>query len=327
METKTQPFDDIKNLVSTLPDADADIAARIHEILATTDSDLNPLGRFDATIPWLGSWQGRLDPQIDKPLAAVFVGSHDVAHAVMGVAPATKGRERLDKISEGRAAARGLAAAQNAGFKVFDMGIAQPAADMSVGPSLRERECVAAIAFGMEAIAANADMIVLGDAGLGSATAAAGIARGLYGGSAEYWAGGQDSHAALRVETVEKAASVHKDILDDPLQVLRCFGGRDIAGIFGAILAARHQKIPVLLDGFVVCAAAAVLYELNPHSLDHCLAAHITVEPAHGALLDRIGKTPLLDLGVGIGDGSGAIIALGVLKTVLSGYHEMMDER
>ena len=112
---------------------------------------------------------------------------------------------------------------------------------------------------------------------------------------------------------------MHKDLLNSPLDVLRCFGGRDIAGIVGAIVAARHQGIPVLLDGYVTCAAAAVLHAVNPKALDHCIAAHITTEPAHGALLDRIGMKPVLDFGIGIGDGSGAALTLGALKAATEG--------
>ena len=158
---------------------------------------------------------------------------------------------------------------------------------------------------------------------LGSATAAAGIARGLYGGTSEYWASGLDGRAAARIAVVETAAKLHKDHLHNPLEILRRFGGRDIAGLCGAILAARHQKIPVLLDGFVSCAAAAVLHQINPRALDHCMAAHLTKEPGHRALLDRIGMSPLLDFGMGIGDGSGAAMTLGVIKAAAAGANSL----
>ena len=101
----------------------------------------------------------------------------------------------------------------------------------------------------------------------------------------------------------------------DPLAVLRCFGGRDIAGMVGAILAARHQSIPVILDGYVVCAAAAVLHKLDPEAISHCIAGHVTTEPAHQALLDRLDLKPMLNLGIGIGDGTGAAFALGSLRS------------
>ncbi len=323
MKTSAHPFDDIRNLANTVPGHNDETAQSVLQRLESHGKNLFPLGHMGASIAWLAGWQGRDIPQINKPLVAVFIGSHGVAQTVQGGDPVERTQSRLQELSTGKAAVRGLAAAQGAGFKVYNMGTEQPAHDMSVQASLSEHECAAALAFGMEVVAEGADLMVLGSAGLGSATAAAGIVRSLYGGEAKYWAGGDDEHAALRVAAVTKAASLHRDILGDPLQVLRCFGGRDIAGLVGALLAARHQKIPVLLDGFVVCAAAAIVHEMNPDGLAHCQAAHMSVEPAHGALLDRIEKTPLFELGIGIGDGSGATIALGALKAAVSGYKEL----
>jgi nicotinate-nucleotide--dimethylbenzimidazole phosphoribosyltransferase len=318
-QPNTRPFDDIKALVDSIPDAPLQDAASVKEKLNSAMHGLKPLGQIEHAVSWLAAWQGRETPSIEKPLIAVFVGTHGVARKFLSGDPVKAARERVKILSEGKAAVRGFASTQNAAFKVYELGIEMPCADMSVEPTLSERDCAAAIAFGMEVVAEGADIIVLGNAGVGSATAAAGIARGLYGGATDYWAGGQDQAAKLRIEAVETAAALHKDYLNEPLEVLRRFGGRDLAGMVGAILAARHQKIPVLLDGFVSCAAAAVLHKLNENSLDHCLAAHITTEPAHGALLDRLEKKPLLDLDIGIGDGSGATLALSMIKTAAAG--------
>jgi nicotinate-nucleotide--dimethylbenzimidazole phosphoribosyltransferase len=318
-QPNTRPFEDIKALVASIPVGSLEHAVSVEKKLNAATYGLQPLGHLETAVSWLAAWQGRETPSIDKPLVAVFVGTHGVAKKFVSGDLVETARERVKSISEGKAAVRGFAAAQNAAFKVYELGVEMPCADMSIEPTLSERDCAAAIAFGMEVVAEGADIIVLGSAGLGSVTAAAGIARGLYGGAADYWAGGQDKAAKLRIEAVDAAAALHVDYLDEPLEVLRRFGGRDIAGTVGAILAARHQKIPVLLDGFVSCAAAAVLHKLNENSLDHCLAAHITTEPAHGALLDRIEKKPLLDLGIGIGDGSGATLALSMIKTAAAG--------
>ena len=319
----TTPFDDIRDLIAKIPAPQEGSGAQISQKLERASNGLMPLGRLNEGVSWLAAMQGREAPIINKPLVAVFIGSHMVAKTVLGADPVKGGLERMEILSAGKAAVRGIAAQQGAAFKVYDMGINQPAADMSIEPSLSERECAAAIAFGMEVVSEGADIIAIGNAGFGTATAAAGVARGLYGGAAGYWAGGQGDMAAKRIETVELAASLHKNSLGDPLEILRCFGGRDIAGMVGAILAAGHQKIPVLLDGYAVCAAAAIVHRLNPNGLGHCRAAHLTIEPAHGALLDRIGKKPMLELGIGIGDGSGAALALGVLKAAAVGNAEL----
>jgi len=321
--TNTRPFDDIRALVSSIPELGEEHSELVTDKLINSLGDLKPLGKMDKAVSWLAAWQHTSNPTIEKPLVAVFVGTHAIAKTVFEADPVALAKKRVTSLSEGKASVRGIAAAQNAAFKVYEMGIEIPCADMSEEPTLTERECAAAIAFGMEVVAEGADIVILGNAGVGSATAAACIARGLYGGTTDYWAGGKNESAHRRIAAVKKAAARHKDYLNDPLEVLRRFGGRDIAGMVGAILAARHQKIPVLLDGFVSCSAAGVLHKIAPNALDHCLAGHVTTEPAHGALLDRIGKKPLLDLGIGIGDGSGAALALGVLRAAAAGSNEL----
>ncbi len=324
------PFDDIKNLAKDLPTGDIEVGAHVAAKLEQSLGGLRPLGHLSAAVSWLAQWQGSTTPAINKPLVSVFIGTHNVAANVLGVDVIAGGKARMAAMTtisktntQGIAAVRGLAGSVSAFFKVFDMGVEAPAADMCKGASLSQRECAGAIAYGMEVVAEDADIIALGNAGFGSATAAAGIARALYGGAAQYWAGGDGEAADRRIKAVETATITHKEILGDPLEVLRCFGGRDIAGMVGAILAARHQNIPVLLDGYTVCAAAAIVHALNPAGLDHCLAAHKTIEPAHGALLERIEKKPLLDYGLGIGDGSGAAMTIGVIKAAAAGYQHL----
>ncbi|PHR60359.1 MAG: nicotinate-nucleotide--dimethylbenzimidazole phosphoribosyltransferase [Robiginitomaculum sp.] len=321
----TNPFDDIRDLVASLPKPQETASAAVKARLETAASGLRPLGRLDESVAWLAGWQGKEEPEIKTPLVAVFVGTHSVAKAVTGTDPVVEAKLRVEAVSNGKTAVRNIAAAQGAAFKIYEMGLEYPSADMRTEASLSERACAQAIAFGMEVVSEGADLIAIGNAGVGTATAAAGIARGLYGGAAQYWAGGLGDVAEKRIEAVGIATHFHKSILTNPLEILRCFGGRDIAGMVGAILAARHQRIPVVLDGFAVCAAAAILHGLNPNALDHCYAAHITSEPAHGALLDRIGKKPLLDLGLGIGDGSGAALAIGILKSAAAGSRELSD--
>ncbi len=318
------PFNDIRKLVESLPPVGVEAAKTVQASLEKARQGLQPLGRLGEIVNWMAQWQETDSPMIANPLVGVFIGTHAVTHYIMDADPVAGAKARFAEISKGKSGIRGIAGAESAIFKVYEMGLEYPAKDIRHEPSLSERECAAAIAYGMEVVVDEPDIIALGDAGFGSATAAAGIARALYGGAAEYWAGGEGEVAARRIDAVEQAAITHKVALEDPLEVLRCFGGRDIAGLFGAILAARHQKIPVLLDGYVVCAAAAVLHSLNPDAIAHCQAAHLSVEPAHGALLERIGKPALLDLGLGIGDGSGAAMTIGVARAACAGAREIL---
>lgn len=312
--TTGRPFDDIRALTNAMPQSDETARSHVDSVTESFGAGLNPLGRNGDYAKWLAGWQGKA-PAVDRPLIAVFAGSHNVARHVFGEDITPQAQARVKSMTEGAAGVRGISTSLQSAFKVFELGIEYPSADFTSEPSLSEKDCAAAIAFGMEVVAEGADIIALGNAGFGSATAAAAIARGLYGGTADYWAGGEGDAAKSRMEAVENGAHLHKDLLSDPLQVLRCFGGRDIAGMVGAILAARHQAIPIILDGYVVCAAAAVLHKLDPDSIAHCMAGHVTREPAHRALLDRIGLTPMLDMGIGIGDGTGAAYALGTLRS------------
>jgi len=316
---KNRPFDDIKSLVQNMPQVDEKARYATEEILASYAPSLNPFGSIGPALMWLSGWQGKTPPSIDRPLIAVFSGSHRVAEEVIGGNSITGAKERVLNMTQGSAGSRGMASQFGAAFKVYEMGIDYPAGDFTKEPSLSERDCAAAIAFGMEVVAEGADIIVLGNAGFGSVTAAAAISYGLYGGTPDYWAGGSGPAAKARTKAVKDGIDNHRDLITDPLNILRLFGGRDIAGMIGAIIAARHQAIPVILDGFVVSAAAAVLHKLDETSISHCYAGHLSSEPAHGALLDRMNLKPLLDLGIGIGDGTGATLAMGQLQAASAG--------
>jgi nicotinate-nucleotide--dimethylbenzimidazole phosphoribosyltransferase len=163
--------------------------------------------------------------------------------------------------------------------------------------------------------------------GIGNTTIAASIYHALYGGEAKDWVGcgtGVDDAAlARKVDAVSRAVKRNAGHLSDPLEVLRRVGGREIAAIAGAIMAARIERIPVVLDGYVVTAAAAILHALNPASIDHCIAGHLSPEGAHAEVLRRLGKKPLLDLGMRLGEGSGAALAVGVMKAALACHRDM----
>ena len=210
---------------------------------------------------------------------------------------------------------------------MFELALERPTGDIAREPALDERACAATMAFGMEALAAGPDLLCLGEMGIGNTTAAAAIYNGLYGGAPEDWvgrgAGADDSQLKRKADAVRAAVALHREHLADPLEVLRRLGGREIAAIAGAILAARIQRVPVLLDGFVVCAAAAVLAALDDRALDHCMAAHVSAENAHAEALRRLGKRPLLDLGMRLGEGSGAALAVGIVKTAVACHNGM----
>jgi nicotinate-nucleotide--dimethylbenzimidazole phosphoribosyltransferase len=168
---------------------------------------------------------------------------------------------------------------------------------------------------------------VLGEMGIGNTTSAAAVFHALYGGKPEDWVGRgtgvDDAGLERKAEAVRAAVALHKAHLADPLEILARLGGREIAAMAGAILAARLRRTPVLIDGFVVSSAAAVLHALDKTALDHCLAGHVSAERAHREALERLGKTPLLDLSMRLGEGSGAALAVAIVKAAAACHNGM----
>jgi len=187
---------------------------------------------------------------------------------------------------------------------------------------MSEEDCAKAIAYGMMAVEPGLDVIALGEMGIANTTSAAALCLALFGGTAEEWTGPGTGVAGAVLDAkrtvVAAAAERHRGGRSDPFELLRSLGGYELAAIVGATLAARMGRVPVVLDGFTSTAAAAVLFAADPHALDHCIVAHVSAEPGHRRLLDRIGKTALFDLGMRLGEASGATLAIGVLKAALA---------
>lgn len=316
------PFDDIRALLQNLPGADetsrAEAMAREAELIKPAGA----LGRLEEIVAHLAAWQHRSPPRIQRPLVAIFAGSHGVAAKGVSAYPASVNKAMLASFSKGHAAINQICKAHDLGLKVFDLAIDLPTADFTEGAALEEAACAATIAFGMEAIANGTDLLCLGEMGIGNTTAAAAIYAALYGGPVAPWVGRgtgvDDAGHARKVAVVEAGLALHRNALKDPLEVLRRLGGREIAAMAGAILAARMERVPVILDGYVTTAAAAVLHALEPASIAHCLAGHVAAEGAHGEVLKRLGLRPVLDLGLRLGEGSGAALACALVKTALA---------
>jgi nicotinate-nucleotide--dimethylbenzimidazole phosphoribosyltransferase len=312
------PFDDIRALVKQMPAADAGSAARVRERDAVLTKPPGSLGRLEGIAEWLAAWQGRAPPAVHRPLVAVFAGNHGVSARGVSAYPAAVTRQMVANFAAGGAAINQICAVNGLGLKVFDLALDLPTGDITVEPALDERTCAATIAYGMEAIAGGVDLLAIGEMGIANTTVAAAIFCGLFGGAAAEWVGpgtGVDEEGLARKrEAVEKAVTLHRAHLGDPLEVLRRLGGREIAAMTGAILAARLNRVPVIIDGYVATAAAAVLFAMDAGALDHCLFGHVSAEPAHARALRRMGKVPLLDLGMRLGEGTGAALAAGIVK-------------
>jgi nicotinate-nucleotide--dimethylbenzimidazole phosphoribosyltransferase len=222
----------------------------------------------------------------------------------------------------GGAAINQLARAAGASLRVIPLDLETPTADFTQRPALGEDEFIAAVATGYDTVEPKIDLLCLGEMGIGNTTAASAIAAALFGGGGERWGGrgtGVDDLGLQRKrEVIDAALARHRFILNDPLRVAATFGGRELAAIMGATLAARRHGIPLVLDGFVCTAAVAPLYRLRADTLAHALAAHVSAEAGHRALLDELNLRPLLDLNMRLGEASGAATALLILRAALA---------
>jgi len=321
------PFDDIRALLGKMPGPDEAAIAAAREREAVLTKPAGSLGRLEEISAFLAGWQGSAKPHVDNPLVAVFAANHGVVAQGVSPFPQSVTQAMVANFTSGGAAINQICKSLDISLKVYELALEKPTGDITREPAMDERVCAGTIAFGMEALASEPDLLVLGEMGIGNTTSAAAIYHALYGGAAEDWVGRgtgvDDAGLKRKAEAVRAAVARHKAHLSDPLEVLARLGGREIAAMAGAVLAARLRKTPVMLDGFVVCSAAAVLQALDPSALDHCLAGHVSAERAHREVLKRLGKAPLLDLGMRLGEGSGAAVAVGVVKAAVACHNGM----
>lgn len=322
-DNATSPLDDVRELAMGPSSTDADSAKRVYDALLGMgrEGDFGKLGEGAA---WLAEWQHRYPPRLESPTLAVFAGSHGISHNGVTLSSNQSTREKVDALREGRAPLSAISAQVEANIRVFELAIDKPTPNIAEEPAMTERECAATIAYGFEALEGNPDLVALGVIGAGIGTAAAAVACALYGGAPEYWVrpGPQvpTEMNQQRVAIVSQALKTHRGNLSDPLEALRCLGGRELAACVGAIIAARAQGIPVLVDGFATTIAAAVVHALNPLGIEHVKAAHVTRRPAHEAALERLGMTPLADFEFNTGGGMGSAAAIGLLRTACAPF-------
>jgi nicotinate-nucleotide--dimethylbenzimidazole phosphoribosyltransferase len=321
------PFDDIRALFQIMPPASQECVDMVRARDAELVKPAGALGRLEEIVEWLAAWQGKSKPTIDRPLVAIFAANHGVVEQGVSKWPSAVTRQMMETFAAGGGAVNQICAAYDLGLKVFDLALDLPTADITQDAALDERAAAATFAFGMEAIAGGIDLLCVGEMGIGNTTVAAAINHALYGGKAADWvgrgAGVDDAGLARKIDAVERAVALHKAHLGDPLEVMRRLGGREICAIAGAIVAARIERVPVIIDGYVATAAAAILHAVDPCAIDHCMAGHCSGEAPHGEALARLGKAPLLDLGMRLGEGSGAAMAAGVVKAALACHRDM----
>ena len=287
--TSGLPFDDIRALMAALPEVASGGPAR------------------------LALWPGAVRAGAagtSRPVVAVFIASHGAGVRELSGQAETEGEQHLATLQGGGAEAAKICAAAGLGLKVFELALAHPAADILAGPSLEEADCAATMAYGMEAVAGGCDLLGLSGFAVGGGLAAAALCAALFGGPGEGWLATPEG--PLRKAQGAALLAIAGEGLD-PLEALRRFGGREIAALAGAILAARLERVPVVVEGVAALAAAAVLKALNPASLAHVRVA--SCEDAVAAeLARRLGLAVLIGVPTGEAPGMAAALALATIK-------------
>ncbi len=320
-------LDGFRSLIATFPAQDAGAVEGARARQGQLTKPPGSLGKLEELAVWYAGWRGTDKPSVERPQVIIFAGNHGVAARGVSAFPPDVTVQMVGNFKAGGAAINQLAKTFGASLQVVALELERPTADFTTGPAMTEAEVVQALLAGWDAVDSAGDLLVLGEMGIGNTTSAAAIACALFGGAAANWTGRgtgvTDAGLGVKVQVVTEGLATHADLLGDPLEVLRCLGGREIAAMVGAMARARAARMPVILDGFIACAAAAVLHHLAPNALDHAIAGHVSAEGAHRALLERLGKTPLLDLGLRLGEGSGAALAIGIVQAAVACHSGM----
>ena len=321
------PFDDFRALVAAMPGPDRDAVATVRARDAVLTKPAGALGRMEEIVEWLAAWQGRAPPAIHRPLVAVFAGNHGVAARGVSAFPASVTQQMVENFAAGGAAINQIAKLAGADLRVVPIDLDRPTGDIAVEPAMEIGEFLAAVDLGYGTVPSECDLLIVGEMGIANTTPAAALCAGLLGGGAARWVGRgtgvDDAGLERKRAAVEAALHCHRAILGDPMAVAAAVGGREHAAMAGAVLAARSHGIPLLLDGFVATAAVLPLARLEPAILDHCRAGHVSAESGHRLLLQEIGLPPLLDLGMRLGEASGAAVAVLVLRAALACHNGM----
>jgi len=313
---------DFRRRLAALPGPDAQAAAAARARDATLTKPPGALGRLEEVAAWFCGWRGDPRARVGRPQIVVFAADHGVAARGVSAFPAEVTAQMVANFRAGGAAINQIAGVLGARLDIVALDVGRPTADFTEAPAMDDAAFLAALNAGWRAVDAQTDLLIPGEMGIGNTTAAATLAAALFGGAPEAWVGRgtgvDDAGLAAKAATVAAGLARHGAALADPLEALRRVGGRELAAMAGAVAAARTRRIPVILDGFIATAAAAALEKAQAGALDHCLAGHVSAEHAHRRLLDALGKAPLLDLGMRLGEGSGAATAALVVKAALA---------
>lgn len=327
MSTADRPST-LRSMLAALPGRDEGTAAAVHERAAHILRPSGALRWLDEIAEWIAGWHRVPMPRVERPYGLIFAADHGIAAATkVSAYPTGITQAMLDAYRQGRSTITAFARLAGAEVDAVDVGVGRPTGDIRYEAAVSPERFDELVALAVDAVdGLDTDLLVLGEMGIGNTTPAAAVAAALAGGETAAWVGrgtGIDDESLDRKRAAVQTAVRRIAGITDPLEVLREVGGAELVAIAAACVAARMRSIPVLLDGYVVTAAVLPLAMVEPTALDHCTVGHCSAEPGHRRLLERLGKRPLLDLDMRLGEGSGAMAAVPLVAMACAGITDV----
>lgn len=316
-------LDEIAQLAAAFPGPDLESATRFLERNRLLAKPRDGLGKLEALGEWLATWQARHPPRVERPAVCVFAGNHGVGRREISSRGAGAAATKVAAYGAGKGAVNAVAAGLDADFRVFELALENPTADFTEDAAMADGDCARAMAYGMMAVEQGVDVIVLGQVGIGGDVAAAALMAALHGGDAEDWIDEGHERAAEKAAAVRAGLALHGPEIAGGFDALRRLGGHEIAAMAGAIVAGRMGRAPIVLDGIAAVAAAAVVAAEVAGGADHCALGHVEPTAAGRRAADALGKAPILDLGLRVGEGVGATLATHLLRAAAACHADM----
>jgi nicotinate-nucleotide--dimethylbenzimidazole phosphoribosyltransferase len=303
------------------------------------------LGRLEEIAIQIAGITGQPKPEIKRKAVIVMAGDHGVTAEGVSAYPAEVTPQMVHNFLHDGAAINALAKFAGASVIIVDIGVAADmahpelisrkvaygTANMAKGAAMTREQMIEAISAGIDVFEAQfergIDLVATGDMGIGNTTASSAIAAALLGEPVALVTGRgtgiNDEQLAHKIAVIEKALEQNRPDPRDPFDVLMKVGGFEIAGLVGVIMAAAARRVPVVIDGLISGAAALLAVEMQPLIRDYLFAGHRSVEQGHRLMLEHLQLTPLLELNLRLGEGTGAVLAMSIIEAALRTHNEM----
>jgi nicotinate-nucleotide--dimethylbenzimidazole phosphoribosyltransferase len=275
----------------------------------------------------MAGWQKKLKPTMKNPYCLVFAGNHGISNRGVSAYPSEVTYQMVENFKKGGAAINQLCDLANIKLSVIPIDLDKPTRDFSEVKAMEKKEVFSAMQLGFDSVPSHCDLLVLGEMGISNTTSASAISCALFNEPVAHMTGIgtglNKNQLSKKIEIIKSALKLHGKNFKDPISILSCYGGREIAAIAGSVISARLKSIPVLLDGFICTAAASSLILFDKMILDHCRISHLSSEQGHAIVLRNLKMEPILDLNLRLGEGSGAAIASLILRAALATHNGM----